>query len=112
MSHYQYNNNVNFTIILTPIDIIKKNFPENLSWTYTISKNHYIVYINEYRWNFGSKKLNNIKIKDYRKYVINHEIGHVIGLDHKKCNLNKSNKSPIMMQQTKGTGLCEFNPYP
>jgi len=62
----------------------------------------------------------------YKYYVINHEVGHVLGLEHPtekhlktlqslRDNLKHQINSPIMVQQTKGTHL-KFNltthPYP
>jgi hypothetical protein len=39
--------------------------------------------------------------KEYRKYVINHETGHALGLTHLPCN-DKSKICPVMYQMTKG----------
>ena len=107
----KHNGKTDFIIILTPMNIIKSKFPQNISWTVFKPNNIPIIYINEYRWKHGSNKIN-VKIEEYRKYLINHEVGHVLGFDHETCNINKSKKAPVMMQQTLGIGQCEFNPYP
>ena len=57
------------------------------------------IEIDEDNWNYGVS-ISKLTIPEYRKYVINHEIGHAIGYDHRKCNNNE--KCPIMYQMTKG----------
>lgn len=62
------------------------------------------ILINEYNWTHGVKQ----PIKTYRQYVILHEVGHFLGLDHLKCECNNC-PAPIMMQQTLGIGKCSKN---
>lgn len=69
-----------------------------------------IVYINEDKWRRGSK-LSGLNLDDYRTYVINHEVGHILGRGHAKCG-KKGTKVPVMTQQTLGIGHCEPNPWP
>ena len=57
------------------------------------------IEIDEDNWNYGVA-ISKLSIPEYRKYVINHEIGHAIGYDHRKCYNNE--KCPIMYQMTKG----------
>ena len=65
------------------------------------------MYINANRWFYGSKP-SKLTLEDYRQYIISHEIGHILGYEHKKCPC-KGCKAPIMMQQTKGIGQCKPN---
>jgi len=50
-------------------------------------------------------------LDDYRRYVINHEVGHVMGMFHRhKCT--KDGSAPLMMQQSRNKIKCEPNSYP
>ena len=56
----------------------------------------------------------NQRLEAYRAYVINHEVGHALGIHehipHGKCSTGR--KAAIMTQQTKGTANCFLNPWP
>ena len=41
---------------------------------------------------------------------MNHETGHWLGHGHR--GLCRAGPAPVMMQQSKGTGACSFNPWP
>lgn len=72
----------------------------------------YNIYINGCRWLGGSKK-SKMNLTDYRRYVINHEVGHLLGLDHPIRTCGKVGcKAPVMLQQTLGVGKCKPNPWP
>jgi hypothetical protein len=62
------------------------------------------VYLNAYRWFHGAKE-SGLGPEEYRQYVVSHEIGHILGFDHKSCPCIGC-PAPIMMQQTKGIGKC------
>lgn len=58
-------------------------------------------------WNGGSKST--LSVDDYRRYVINHEVGHWLGLDHTECPIEKCKElgytkcpASIMQQMSKG----------
>lgn len=68
------------------------------------------IYINVNRWRRGSKR-SLLDLDSYRTYVINHEIGHILGRGHNKPG-RKGSKVSVMVQQTLGIGECKPNPWP
>lgn len=65
--------------------------------------------INYKRWTEATKAWDDLA--DYRRYVINHEVGHIMGMIHRhRCT--KSGMAPLMMQQSRDRLKCEPNSYP
>lgn len=71
------------------------------------------VVINERNWNNATPAWNSAgeSLHDYRHMVVNHEVGHWLGLGHVNCP-SSGRLAPVMMQQSKGLGGCEPNPWP
>lgn len=67
------------------------------------------VVINADRWRDGSPNFPG-SLAEYRDYVINHEVGHRIGMHHHPCS--GSGVAPVMHQQTLGMNGCEPGPWP
>jgi hypothetical protein len=65
------------------------------------------MYLNADRW-FNGSSASKLSLDKYRQYMVSHEIGHILGHDHKTCPC-KNCPAPIMMQQTKGIGECKPN---
>ncbi|MFI0983004.1 DUF3152 domain-containing protein [Streptomyces sp. NPDC021093] len=72
------------------------------------------VMINAYRWAGGSPTFGLKLLAPYRQMLINHEVGHRLGHNHKNCAEDGA-LAPVMMQQTKtletGAKACRPNPW-
>ena len=91
-----------FIRLSSPTTIKEKcGLPSNLSCAELGGRN---MYLNADRWFHGSKA-SKLSLDDYRQYMVSHEIGHILGFDHKSCPCVGC-KAPIMMQQTLGIGKC------
>ncbi len=67
------------------------------------------VSLNSDRWLYMTPTYNDVA--DYRSYLVNHEVGHYIGLGHVGCPA-KGAKAPVMLQQSKSLAGCLPNPWP
>jgi hypothetical protein len=65
--------------------------------------------LNFERWRHGAPAY--ASIARYRTYMINHEVGHLLGRAHAYCPAAGA-PAPLMMQQTKGVAPCRPNPWP
>lgn len=72
------------------------------------------VYINDRRWRDATRTYRDRRIGEYRHYVVVHEIGHWIGLDHLECADHQApgEPAPVMDQQSIDTGECTTNVWP
>jgi hypothetical protein len=78
-------------------------FPLETNGIYSCRNEQQIV-INFFRWingafDFGSD------METYRLYLINHEVGHILGWGHVGCP-KEGALAPVMMQQSKSTMGC------
>jgi hypothetical protein len=62
------------------------------------------IYLNADRWFNGAPK-SGLDLENYRQYMISHEMGHILGHEHKSCPCPGC-RAPIMMQQTLGIHKC------
>jgi len=68
--------------------------------------------LNHWRWEHGAPAFGD-DLATYRTYLVNHEVGHGLGLGHVRCR-RAGSPAPVMMQQTRTVERCEPNgwPYP
>jgi Protein of unknown function (DUF3152) len=66
--------------------------------------------INARRWHGGASTYRR-DLDGYRTYVINHEVGHLLGFEHATCS-GRGRAAPVMLQQTKSLAGCRKGPRP
>ncbi|MBW3601116.1 MAG: DUF3152 domain-containing protein [Actinobacteria bacterium] len=66
--------------------------------------------VNLHRWLRGASTYRGDLVA-YRRYLVNHEVGHALGHGHVGCPA-PGRRAPVMMQQTMGLGGCRRNPWP
>lgn len=69
--------------------------------------------INAERWAHGAEAFLDAggEVGEYRRYVVNHEVGHVIGNGHVPCPAPGA-RAPVMLQQTLRLDGCVPNGWP
>jgi len=65
--------------------------------------------LNLMRWRQGASAYRHLE--RYRRYLVNHEVGHLLSHGHTSCSAIGA-PAPVMMQQTKGIAPCRANPWP
>ena len=68
------------------------------------------VVLNFERWTQGVPR-HGADLETYRRYMINHEIGHLLGQWHELCP-GPGRPAPVMQQQTIGLHGYVANPWP
>ncbi|MFO7565861.1 MAG: DUF3152 domain-containing protein [Enhygromyxa sp.] len=66
--------------------------------------------LNEARWRSGSAPWGE-ELEGYRVYMINHEVGHLLGMPHRKCH-EPGQPAAVMVQQSIGLGGCTAEGWP
>lgn len=104
-----------WVVLASPPNVDRLCAPLRTEGTYSCGLTG-IAVINAVRWRDGPVETarqawSNESIESYRTMVLNHEVGHVLGLGHQGC---KSPGAPasIMAQQTIDLKGCSPNPWP
>jgi len=97
-----------FTMIVAlPDEVDRMCEPLQTIGRYSCARNGWIAF-NSLRW-FGATEDWPADIDTYRRYLVNHEVGHyIVGPNHDSCP-GPGQLAPVMMQQTKGLDGCEPN---
>jgi hypothetical protein len=71
------------------------------------------VLINDRNWREATShwRAHGAPLDEYRRYLINHEVGHWLGFDHWGCP-GAGEPAPVMVQQSIDTEGCEPNGWP
>jgi hypothetical protein len=97
-----------FTIIVAePGRVDHLCAPLQTNGRFSCARNGWIAF-NSLRW-FGATDDWPADLETYRRYLVNHEVGHyIVGGGHASC-AGAGELAPVMMQQTKGLDGCEAN---
>jgi hypothetical protein len=102
--------NHHFKVTLaTPKQTDRLCYPLQTNGTYSCYMNGRAV-INVRRWRGGADTYGD-RLGRYRRYVINHEVGHALGQSHRSCP-GGGEPAPVMVQQTRSLYGCRRNPWP
>ena len=73
-----------------------------------------LVLINDTRWMEGSDSYNalGLPLAEYRRMVVNHEVGHYLGHGHIESCETGTGLAPVMLQQSTGLRGCGANAWP
>ncbi len=95
--------------LANPNTVDEMCFPLQTNGIYSCRNGNQVIY-NYFRWLSGAKDFG-IDIATYRLYLINHEVGHMLGWGHTNCP-SQNALAPLMMQQSKSTDGCIPNGWP
>lgn len=76
---------------------------KQIRFSFTWQRPKPYVAIDDINWTYGVDE-SGLSLKEYRKYVIQHEFMHALGFDHQPCNAEtaKNGRCPVLYQATRG----------
>jgi hypothetical protein len=98
-------------ILASPATVDRLCAPLNTGGYYSCRRGSKVI-LNVNRWS-GATTWWPAPLKTYRRYLVNHEVGHYLGYGHVSCP-GPGRLAPVMQQQTISLGGCVANgwPYP
>ncbi len=98
-------------ILASPATVDRLCAPLNTGGYYSCRRGSKVI-LNVNRWT-GATSWWPAPLKTYRRYLVNHEVGHYLGYGHVSCP-GAGRLAPVMQQQTISLGGCVANgwPYP
>lgn len=101
-----------FIIRLTPKEVLNQKYAEFAERQLSVANmSQRIIDINWCRWTEACPNQSQLPLDQYRLYVIQHEVGHMMGKPH-PTSLPEQAKAPVMIQQTLGIHQYQPNPWP
>ena len=108
VSYHRVPSNGSFRLILaSPSSVAAASSACSSYWSCRVGSQ---VLINLDRWRYATPSWDKSR-REYRSFVINHEVGHWLGLGHAGCG-GAGRAAPVMMQQSKGLYGCVHNAWP
>ncbi|WP_236829760.1 DUF3152 domain-containing protein [Blastococcus sp. KM273128] len=97
-----------FDLVLAAPSVIAAASPGcSAQWSCRVGRS---VYINDERWRLGTASWPH-GIDTYQRYVINHEVGHWVGIGHTDCP-SAGRTAWVMQQQSISLQGCHANVWP
>lgn len=96
-------------VLATPDTVDQLCLPLQTNGIYSCHQNGTVA-LNSMRWRSGADGWNG-PLDEFRRYAVNHEMGHAIGHGHEYCP-GVGQPAPVMMQQSKGLNGCTPNGWP
>lgn len=96
-------------VIASPSTVDKQCRPLKTEGKVSCARQGYIS-LNLDRWELAVRHWDK-SLREYRRYVVNHEMGHYLGKPHVGCP-SPGAPAPTMMQQTYSLKGCTGNPWP
>lgn len=117
IDYVQVGSGGDFHLWLTDDDDVGEKAPTcSDDWSCTVGDD---LYINDDNWNSATTTWEHRDLTAYRRYVINHEAGHWLGVDHyndsdrcRDVDGDGDAEAPVMMQQSIDLHGCATNVWP
>lgn len=101
-----------FIIRLTPSKDLYALYPDFQAQQLSVADmGERTIDINHCRWTEECPNNSQLTLPEYRRYVVLHEVGHMLGKQHPDT-LPDQEAAPVMMQQTLGIQHYKANPWP